>query len=342
MSAWQLYSIREFNRFRDTWGSLNDSGPDSAFLDPDFIGPLIDVFASGDEVLAVCLDGQQPVAMALLRRKNAFVWESFQPSQCALCPWVMQRDRKLPVLAHSLLKALPGYAVLLGLTQLDPDIYPRPEDDHTIRSIDHIRTTRISVRGDFDSYWRERGKNLRKNLRRQRNLLERENINTRLDVITDPSAVAEAVRQYGDIESAGWKGAEGSAIHNDNDQGRFYTEMLTRLCRKGHGRIYRYWFNDKIVAMNLCTQRNGQLIILKTTYDESETSTSPTMLMRQDAFGNIFDRSEFRVIEFYGRVLDWHTKWSSEFRTLYHMNCRRNALISSMISLLKKVSGSLK
>jgi len=62
------------------------------------------------------------------------------------------------------------------------------------------------------------------------------------------------------------------------------------------------------------------LIILKTTYDETITTSSPAMLMRQDAFEFIFSNQLVEKIEFYGKVMDWHTKWSEEIRILYHIN----------------------
>ena len=40
--------------------------------------------------------------------------------------------------------------------------------------------------------------------------------------------------------------------------------MLKNFCRQGAGRMYRYWYNDKIAAMDLCIEGNGGIIVLKT------------------------------------------------------------------------------
>jgi len=50
--------------------------------------------------------------------------------------------------------------------------------------------------------------------------------------------------------------------------------------------------------------------------------------MRREYFPPIFDNHEAGRIEFYGKVMDWHTKWSDEIRTLYHVNAYRNALVA--------------
>ena len=44
-------------------------------------------------------------------------------------------------------------------------------------------------------------------------------------------------------------------------------------------------------------------VILKTTYDESIKTSSPAILIRQDAFQLIFDQQICEHIEFYGKVV---------------------------------------
>ena len=41
--------------------------------------------------------------------------------------------------------------------------------------------------------------------------------------------------------------------------------------------------------------------------------------MRQEAFGKLFEEGRIRKIEFYGRLMEWHTKWSDEVRSLYQV-----------------------
>ena len=54
--------------------------------------------------------------------------------------------------------------------------------------------------------------------------------------------------------------------------------MLEGFARKGRARIYQYWFDDAVVAMDLCIESGGQIVILKTAYDEAHKAVSPSTL----------------------------------------------------------------
>jgi hypothetical protein len=139
--------------------------------------------------------------------------------------------------------------------------------------------------------------------------------------------VAGAIDAYGKLESAGWKAGMGTAIHSDNAQGRFYTSLLENFCRRGMGRIYQYWYQDRLVATDFCIQQDRMLIVLKTTYDETITTSSPAMLMRRDYFESIFNEGVIRTIEFYGPEMEWHRRLSEDNRILYHINFHRWPLV---------------
>ena len=59
-------------------------------------------------------------------------------------------------------------------------------------------------------------------------------------------------------------------------------------------------------------------------------------LLLGDAFEEIFADGGFKRIEFYGRVMDWHTKWSDDIRTLFHVNCARWAAVWKVRRLLRR------
>ena len=167
-------------------------------------------------------------------------------------------------------------------------------------------------------------------MKRQRNRLDRENIEVRFGELTDETEIADAVANYARMESSGWKGEAGTAVGEADAQSRFYTKMLEKFCHRGKGLVYRYWYNEKLVAADLCIHDNGVVIILKTTYDETEKTTSPSQLMRQDAFQRFFDESRFNGLEFYGPVKDWHMKLSNDVRKMYHLNHYRWSWVAKM------------
>jgi hypothetical protein len=137
------------------------------------------------------------------------------------------------------------------------------------------------------------------------------------------------------LESTGWKGEEGSAVASDNVQGRFYREMLEIFCNRGEAVIYRLRLNGKTVASDLCLERGGTLVILKTAYDENVQGLSLGLLLHQGIFQSVFEEGKIKVIEFYGRLRDWHTKWTNEIRTMYHINFYRSAWVPKARKILK-------
>jgi CelD/BcsL family acetyltransferase involved in cellulose biosynthesis len=320
--SWHIFPASRFAELRGAWDALNDHGPRSPVLSSGFVGSALEVFGTGKERLAVYGDLEAPLAMGLFQSRRLVAWETFQPSQAPLGAWLNATGESLETLVASLARCLPGIVLQVGLTQQDPDITPRPADTARLQTLDYIETARITLDGSFEDYWAQRGKNLRHNLKRQRNRLERERIAVRLEQLTAPGDMARAVTDFGSLESAGWKADGGTAIHAGNAQGSFYTKMLEAFAKVAAAKVFRLFYGDKLVASDLCIAQAGTLVILKTTYDESQDTSSPALLMRQEAFPSLFADGALRRIEFYGKVMEWHTKWSEEIRRLYHVNYR--------------------
>lgn len=323
---WKLHSATRFADFASRWDALQAAHLAAPMLQADFVAALLAEFGSGEELLAVCGG-----TMAIVRPHGRGSWATFQPAQAPLGMWIEEPGLDRRAAMASLLRALPGVGLVLGLTQLDPLLAPAPVD-----AIDYIQTARITVAGSFDDYWAGRGKNLRSNLKKQRTRLAADGVQLRLQVSTDPGDMMEAVRDFGRLESAGWKAGAGTAVHLNNAQGRFYHRMLAAFAARGAATVYRYWFGDQLVAMDLCIRQDDCIVVLKTTYDESVSKVfSPALLMREEAVRTLFEDGSTARIEFYGKVMEWHTRWTEEVRTLYHVNLYRWAALRRLHALSK-------
>ncbi|WP_341676361.1 GNAT family N-acetyltransferase [Niveibacterium sp. SC-1] len=333
---WTLLPAAALAEHASRWDALNREAGNLPFLESDFLIPLLAVFGTGRERLALAQEGGTLVAAALVAPAGMGRWQTFQPSQLPLGAWIARPSLSLEKLAAALITALPGMNLALGLTQLDPLLMPRPADSGRLSTLDYIDTAWVDVDGDFDAYWEARGKNLRGNVRKQRNKLEADGLDPRLEILTEASEVAEALHQYGELESASWKAGTGTAVGADNSQGRFYQDMLERFCRRGEAQIWRYRFGDAVAAMDLCISAGSTLVILKTAFDAQHKNVSPASLMHQDAFRTVFEAQRFARIEFYGRVMEWHTRWTSQQRRLYHATAYRWSAISQLHARLRK------
>ncbi len=319
--SWQVVPAAQFDAPR--WQALHTASHASPLLHGDFVTALLAAFAPPDCVFASCDD-----AMALLVPHGCGSWSTFQPAQAPLGLWLQRPGTDSTALLAGLLRVLPGAPLLLGLTQCDPWLMARPADGAALHSLDYIDTAYIEIGRCFDEYWQGRGKNLRANLKKQRARLDKDGIRPTLRVSGEAADVAEAVAAYGRLERAGWKAGSGTAVSADNAQGVFYRQMLEAFCRRGAGRIYSYWFGQQLVAMDLCIEGDGHLIVLKTAYDESlPPNLSPALLMREEACRALFDCGRFSRIEFYGKAMEWHLRWTDRVRTLYHVNYYRWPLL---------------
>ena len=337
--SWRLHPASARAAWSDHWSDLHARAGAPAVLHLDLMTAALDSFGRGDELVAAWHEAGTVRIMTLLTRDGALRWHTFQPAQAPLGAWLQapDTDAQLGALLQGLLHALPGPALLLGLTQCDPLLMVRPADGGALHTMDYIDTARITLTGSFEAYWNARGKNLRANLKKQRARLVRDGVVTRMEVLRDSAQVARAVADYGTLESAGWKARGGSAVHADNDQGQFYRAMLEAFCQRGAGAIYCYWFDQRLVAMDLCIEDGAALVVLKTAYDESVAAgLSPTLLMREEACRALFDEGRLARIEFYGRVMEWHLRWTDEVRSLYHINHYRWPLLARLHGALRQ------
>ena len=346
-ARWTLVPLPDATAFAPhavAWDALQARVAGLPFLESAFLAPLLRSFGTGRERLALLGDPQAPHAAAIVAPSGTGQWSTFQPSQLPLGAWLSEAGEPLAPLADGLLRALPLSALALGLTQLDSLFHPRAAGGARWRGQDYIDTAWVDLAGDFETYWEARGKNLRQNLRKQQKKLDTAGTVTRLECLTRPEEVAPALVRYGQLEASGWKGSEGTAIAPGHPQYEFYRAMLEAFAREGRARLYQYWFDDAVVAMDLCIESGAKIVILKTAYDEAHKAVSPSTLMRQLQFQQLFEAAAaggpIRRIEFYGKVMEWHTRWTAEARPIHHATLYRWRWVPMLKQWLRRGASS--
>ena len=85
------------------------------------------------------------------------------------------------------------------------------------------------------------------------------------------------------------------------------------------------------MAASLKIRRDDEVVvILKTAYDDAFSSVSPATLMRYEYFRSLFDKGGIQCIEFYGKVMEWHRRWTEDVRMLYHLNVYRTPVLRTI------------
>jgi len=337
--SWSFYpALDKFEQYRKQWDALNRAQNDHILLDSAFWAGLLRHFGSPEVFLAI-RDDAQDRAMALIERKAPGVWGTYQPYCAPLGPILYGSGAAGGENLISLLKALPGYAIQLDVLQQDPHCAGLlvTEDCDWVESLDYIQTASIPLEGTFQEYWDGREGRLRKNNDRLRRRMAEKGMLLDFRVVRDPVEVREAIREFGAMESKGWKAKEGTAVSVDNAQGRFYSELLEDLCARGEGVIYQLRVDGRLVAMDVCSLRGEMLVLLKTAYDEDYSVYSPAFLLREDILKDLYAGGQIRNYEFYGPLMDYQLRWTRDIRTIYHLTCFRNKWIRSARSVAKRI-----
>jgi CelD/BcsL family acetyltransferase involved in cellulose biosynthesis len=331
-------ALTSFEEFQKDWDAINRSRDNHILLDSRFVVPLLRHFGDKNITLAVHNENSTS-AMALLVKQGVASWSTFQPSQSplGLINFSFKDDQHQYL--FDLMRAVPGYALIFGVLQQDPlySSFPGTSNDSKVEILHYIDIPRLQLLGTFEEYWEQRGKNLKHNLERQNRRIKEAGKTVELIAESDPSRVADCVREYGRLESAGWKAQGGTAISEDNAQGRFYRDILEDFCSTGEAVIFQLRLDGKVVATDLCLLRNGMIVILKTTYDETVERLSPALLMRRAILSELYRTRNIKVIEFYGKVRNWHTQWTSETRDMFHVNVFRNSSVAGMRNIYKRL-----
>jgi hypothetical protein len=300
-----------------------------------FVQNLLHTF-SDDHYLASCHVADQITIMMVVRKRRLGVWALAQLPQ-AESALVVGSQQVLPDL-HMLTKALPGLVLRLDFFCLDPLDHQGVIEvlsKHSIRSMH--QNIRVDCKGIFQSYWTARSKNLRKNISRYENRIESEGKKLRFEFITEPTSVFNAVDAYSILESKGWKGASGTALHPDNAQGKFYRDLLTELAAKNMALIAEFYIDDKLAASRLCCFTPEIFIILKTCYDEQQKPYAPGRLLLAEVIKYAMGNKISATIDFYTHATEEQLEWATESRPMFKGSYYRYPSYFKIKTILQKL-----
>jgi hypothetical protein len=281
--------------------------------------------------------------MVLVQKSRPGFWETFQPSQGPLGLMLLSNRNGVDAQIARLMRSLPGYCLGFSVTQQDPDFTAFENvNDSTTEIVKYIDTSRIVIAGCFDEYWNGRGRYFVDDLRRQTKRIGEQGIRMEFIAERNPDRAPEVIREFARLETAGWKGEEGSAVSLDNQQGLFYREIMEHFCRRGEAVMYQLLFNDRVVACDLCLERDGMTVVLKIAYDESLKGLSPGKFLHREILRDLFAGGKANALEWYGRVHEWQQKLDSKERTMFHVNYFRQKWVPLTRQLIKKAAHSIK
>jgi hypothetical protein len=287
-----------------------------------------------------------PVVMAIVHRTDLLTIELFQPSQMPISLLVAQDSKSVRRCFHEYLNSKLMRPMRFELLQMDSKHFAQLGSDECNIEVDYVSIAYVDFPSKFETYYELLSKNLRANCRKQRNTLARNGLSCRLEIVREAERIEQAVKQYSELELSGWKRSEGTAVDESSGQLSFYNRLLTNFAEIGQAQVVQLWISgdgfDRLVASDLCIVSGKVAFMLKTAYDEelkqheSLSSISPAALMHQDLFRYWIDELHVERLEFYGKTLDWHLRWTNQERVLYHLSVFQSARARTTFSKVKK------
>ncbi len=322
---WNFFPATAFVSISEQWQLLCKRSLHSPLLSADFIEVALRHFGLGDELICFAENATGPVAATILQRKNRLVWETFQPSQMPMGPWLQLQPSDFPTILQSLLRALPAPAMMLGVTELDSQFWPRPTGE-SLLTIDSITTGEIDLPDSPEEFVKSfSSKPFDRRLRKA----EKEIGPITLFTQTAPDVVDAYVNLYASMESRGWKGASGTALAPDNAQSKFYADLLRRFAATGRTRMFTLKMGDRNAAAQMALVENGTLYLLKTTDEPELQSLGPGVMLQY--FISLYcyqQKQQIKHIEFYGPLNASQKMWVTGSRRIYQVNTYRSSLLA--------------
>lgn len=341
------WAVQPLSAVNETWWAAwarlqAEHASSHPLLDARMVELLCKHFGGGN-LLAASLRSDGEVWMqTILAPDGGGKWTVFAPSQAPLSLVVFRRDLQDPFRqARALFARLPGFVLALSCPMQDPLYSPFSGDGACAHAVTWGTTIRASCKTGFDDYWTERPRDLRSNLRRYIKRADEEFGNGAWQVtpITSPEDIGAAVDRYGDIESAGWKSQQGTALNRDNEQGRFYRAVLSDFATRGAATVFELRFREQLVASRLAVSGPSMSVMLKTTYDEQWKKFAPGRILLHFALKHFFDGGQRVPVEFYTKANADMLQWSSEQRDIRTVTLYRNAIVEQLVSWRRKFSG---
>ena len=213
------------------------------FLESRFVLPLLKYFPHEDIFLAEYQEQGKIICAFVMSSQSKFTAAPYVDGVSQIPLSYIDESissSKLNKIFASLFKVMPKCYFAINIESQDPDLTSADKFDavnHTIIE-ECASNTSIPAGIEFEQYWQERSKKVRKEIGRHLRVIERDGFSVSYTVLDDLSDLGEGFQQYCRLESTGWKGEQGSAMTTSNDQGRFYKEVVSGFMQQNQAKIH--------------------------------------------------------------------------------------------------------
>jgi CelD/BcsL family acetyltransferase involved in cellulose biosynthesis len=233
---------------------------------------------------------------------------------------LLDTESDAPGISEAVLNGLRSLAP--GLVAIDGLVLESPVAIHLSRRLDdeqvaHVTRRRFSVplveiAGGWPAYLASRSRNHRRKLR---NILRRAEqqggvVLARHEVVS-PGDVDSLLEPCFELEAAGWKGRESSAVLNVREAREFFVRQARELAAAGELNICLLRQGGRLIAFEYGWNCRGVRAVLKIGYDESAAWLSPGQLLRCRLLEQLLAEEQSRWIDYVGPASEATAAWAT-------------------------------
>ncbi len=138
----------------------------------------------------------------------------------------------------------------------------------------------------------------------------------KLERVTDPRS--RRLREFFELEAAGWKGSMGTAIGSDARLVSFYENVAASFAKLGEFTLYSLTLGNRPLAMQFGLTSGRTYYMPKVAYDENEHRCSPGQILVLEVLEDLQRRGVQRY-EFLGSASRWKNVWTAS--DTQHAHC---------------------
>jgi len=348
-----IRSLAGLNELRPVWDSASSAEWASPMLHHDWVRICAEVFDLGGVFDIVVVGSPPSLAIAPLFRSRRSgerleligVGELYEVSD-----FLYSDGSNIDALAAALAESrLP---VLLGRILADSPILAALRNAYRRRGFVMCRPATGYPWISLDKSWESPEQHLnagrRSDLRRARRIAEGIGPLS-FDILSpDPAHLESLLREAYEVEAAGWKAREGSALAHDALRGEFYRRYAAAACKQGILRLCFLRIGGRLAAMQLAAVSGDRFWLLKIGYADEFARCSPGMLLMLETI-RYAAQCGLRSYEFLGADEPWLRVWTELVRPCvslraYPINLRGGMVLArdGMIAIRAKVNSVLR
>jgi CelD/BcsL family acetyltransferase involved in cellulose biosynthesis len=319
--------VEVIERWADAWRILCDESVDNQpFYRPEWIAAHIRAFTPKASVLllTVTVQGRLCLVLPLLQERTLFCGLPLRRLRAPVNSHSCRFDAVRCAGAEGDLAVRALWEQMKQLTTWDFLEFSSVPKDGTLAALvaeaegDNYRTAQVPMLPNpyvpipMDPLALEKLP-INKRLRTQLRSIHRELNGQRLNLQRYSEANPSVLQRFYELESAGWKGTEGSAIVSESQTRRFYDEIAKTAESFGFLCLYTLDLDGELLAAHFGLSYKGRYFSPKVAYNESLKQLAPGHLIVEEILRECARRNVHEY-DITGPNDEWKLKWTAQTR----------------------------